>query len=419
MAKTVAENMKTSLRICLISSSIILVNGCDRLIDKAFDPVKILDRQIALPQRPYADETLGIVNAAGVAIHPDGRVFVCNLNGKDGRHFYGQIIVLSDDDEDGFADRYTIFADSLTTAVGVAFRGDDVYVSIYGEVIVLRDDDGDGRADARESVVKLLPWGTHVNNQIAFGPDGMLYITLGSEFDSQEESNPHRATILRVSPDARDLNVRESTQGIEIVASGIRNAFDLAFAPQGHFAEGELFATDNGPEGPAADAAEGVERTQEYESNFPEELNHIIHGGHYGYPDYFGTPPEDSGTIPPIAEFIDHSGAEGLAFNTGDAFPGMEGFLFIAFYHAGEIVALKLNEKGSTFSTEFFTLVEFPCIGDEVGTSFGTGHKPCLHDHPLDLAFGNDGSLFVATFGMIRNDFTPKVYGKIYRITGY
>ena len=398
---------------------LVFPSGCDRLINKAFNPVRILARNIQLPERPYADRQLGIVNAAGVAIHPDGRVFVCNLNGKDRRHFYGQIIVLYDDDEDGYADRSTIFADSLTTAVGVAFLGSDVYASIYGEVIVLRDIDGDGRADTRESVVKLLPWGTHVNNQIAFGPDEMLYITLGSEFDSQEESNPHRATILRVAPDARDLNLRTSTQGIEIVARGLRNAFDLAFAPPGHFAAGELFATDNGPEGPAADAEAGIERTQEYETNLPEELNHIVFGGHYGYPDFVGKPPEDSGTIGPITEFIDHSGAEGLAFNTGNSFPGMEDWLFIALYHGSKVVAVKLTESGNSFSTETLTVLEFPCLGDETSTPLGTGHKPCSHEHPLDLAFAGDGSLLIAAFGMIRNDFTPKVYGKIYRITGY
>ena len=394
--------------------------GCDTLVSRILAPVRVFDGNIDLPDRPYADENLGIANPSGIAIHPDGRVFVCNLNGKDKRHFYGQIIVLYDDNGDGYADRSTIFADSLTTVVGVALRGNDVYASIYGEIVLFSDIDGDGTADTRESIAKLLPWGTHVNNQIAFGPDGMLYVTLGSEFDAQEESRPERASILRISADARDLNLRQSSEGIEIVARGIRNAFDLAFGPPGHVAEGELFATDNGPEGPAADAAAGVERSEEYETSLPDELNHIVFDGHYGYPEYFGRPPEGSGTIGPIVEFIDHSGAEGLAFNTGDAFPGMDELLFVALYHSSRILAVELTKGGDSYSAEVRTILEFPCLSDEIETRWGTGHKPCLHDHPLDLAFAPDGSLFISAFGMISSvDFSPRVNGKIYRVSGY
>ena len=231
----------------LLPGLVCLFWGCGDKVNDAMSAFEDLAIRSSLPETPFADSTLGIGNASGVAVHPDGRVFVTSLNGKDDLHFFGQVLILEDEDGDGFADKSTLFADSLTTVTGVAFRGDEVYVAVYGEVVVMRDEDGDGRADVKETVIRLPPWGTHVNNQITFGPDGMLYIPFGSEFNRDEEALPHRASIFRVDPDARDINLRTEWLDIPTFARGIRNAYDLAFAPPGHVAEGELFATDNGP----------------------------------------------------------------------------------------------------------------------------------------------------------------------------
>jgi glucose/arabinose dehydrogenase len=401
----------TSLLIGLISA-LTYSCGSDKVIDTVLTGT-------SLPETPFADSSLGIANPTGVAIHPDGRVFVTHLRGEGGGHFFGQILVLQDDDDDGIADRSTVFADSLKTVTGVAFRGDEVYASVYGEVIVLYDTDGDNRVDVTESVARLLPWGTHVNNQLTFGPDGMLYVALGSEHNREEEDKQQRASILRIDPDARNLNLQTTERGIETIARGIRNAFDLTFAPEGHIAAGELFATDNGPDGPAADAyLEEFERTEEYTPNVPEELNHIKAGFHYGHPVYYGTVPAGTDTLGPIAEFIDHGGAQGLAFNTGHSFPGTEDYLFIALYHNAKVLAVRLFEDGDTFGTEVTEVLEFPCAGPSV-TAFGIGHKPCVHEHPLDVAFGPDGSLYIAAFGMIwSNDFRTRLHGKIYKISG-
>ena len=98
----------------------------------------------------------------------------------------------------------------------------------------------------------------------------------------------------------------------------------------------------------------------------------------------------------------------------------MQGLLFVALYHSAKIVTVELNEAGDSYSAEVRTILEFPCLSDEIEVRWGTGHKPCVHEHPLDLAFAPDGSLFISAFGTISGqDFSPKVYGKIYRIGGY
>ena len=92
----------------MVSVTFILVCGCGG--DKINNIMSALDETLmgtSLPETPFADSTLGIGNASGVAVHPDGRVFVSSLYGKDDLHFYGKILVLRDDDGDGIADRST------------------------------------------------------------------------------------------------------------------------------------------------------------------------------------------------------------------------------------------------------------------------------------------------------------------------
>jgi glucose/arabinose dehydrogenase len=122
----------------------------------------------------------------------------------------------------------------------------------------------------------------HLFNGIIVSPDGKwVYVNSGSRTDhGEEESNGTRfqdvrevaltAKILRIPADAEDLvlvNDEEAlkTQGL-IFASGTRNTFDTAFAPNG-----DLFGGDNGPD-----------------ADFPDELNWLREGHHYGFPWQFG-----------------------------------------------------------------------------------------------------------------------------------
>jgi glucose/arabinose dehydrogenase len=92
----------------------------------------------------------------------------------------------------------------------------------------------------------------------------------GGEFPDTREVDL-TARIFGIPTDAKGLLIPNDEnahidQGI-LFAAGTRNAYDLAFGPNG-----DLFAADNGPD-----------------ANFPDELNWIREGEHYGFPWRFGS----------------------------------------------------------------------------------------------------------------------------------
>jgi glucose/arabinose dehydrogenase len=123
----------------------------------------------------------------------------------------------------------------------------------------------------------------HLYNGIVVSPDGQsIFINGGSRTEHGEvEDNdgafpntrevPLTSKILRLTTSSVELVLPNdeaalTEQGL-IFARGTRNAYDLAFAPNG-----DLFAIDNGPD-----------------ADYPDELNWIREGLHYGFPWRFGT----------------------------------------------------------------------------------------------------------------------------------
>ena len=118
----------------------------------------------------------------------------------------------------------------------------------------------------------------HVFSGIVASPDGQnIYVTSGSRTDHGEvQANngkfpgvrevPLTAAIFRIPMAGTDLVLVNDEAELQaqgyLFARGLRNAFDLAYAPNG-----DLFASENGPD-----------------SDYPEELNWIRQGYHYGFP---------------------------------------------------------------------------------------------------------------------------------------
>ncbi|MEE3033298.1 MAG: PVC-type heme-binding CxxCH protein, partial [Planctomycetota bacterium] len=101
-----------------------------------------------------------------------------------------KIIILEDTDQDGRADRSTVFADDLHIPLSFEFGDGGVYVSEMPHLTFLKDTNGDGRADFRQRV--LTGFGTedshHSLHDFTWTPDGDLIFRESVFHHSQVET---------------------------------------------------------------------------------------------------------------------------------------------------------------------------------------------------------------------------------------
>ncbi len=174
------------------------------------------------------------------------------------------------------------------------------------------------------------PLHQHSGGRLLFGPDGMLYVTIGDASDPEaaQDLASTRGKILRLSPDGEAAP--GNPFGSRVWASGIRNSFGLAFDP----VTGNLWETENGPE-------------------CNDELNRIVRGGNYGWGPAAdcgsATPPSDTNRdgpnpILPRLWFTPTIAPTGLAFCDGCALgPHSADTLFFGTYNTGDLWRVELS----------------------------------------------------------------------------
>jgi glucose/arabinose dehydrogenase len=216
----------------------------------------------------------GLPGARMLAVAPNGDRFVSR---KDA----GVIVALPDRNGDGTADEARVFASGLGKPHGLAFFNGYLYVAQEASVIRFPYVAGDLAARGpAETVVPFLPNGpgsglvgdvNHDTRSIAFGPDGKMYVSVGSSCDLCIESEERRATVLQFNADGSDGR---------IFASGLRNAVGVRVDPR----TGILWATGN-------------ERNGLGDNDPPDFFVPLRAGVNYGWPYCVGVPPRPDPTV--------------------------------------------------------------------------------------------------------------------------
>ncbi|MFO1492208.1 MAG: HEAT repeat domain-containing protein [Kiritimatiellia bacterium] len=186
---------------------------------------------------------------ACLCVAPTGEVFVgVDLNGSLGKGAQkGRIVRLVDADQDGVADRHTVFAEidnprgliALDTRVFVLHtdidRTTNKLTGMY--LSVLKDDNRDGVADGPPvNLVNDISVASsnqsrgadHTTNGIRMGIDGWIYVAVGDFGMVRARGTDGRELtmlgggILRVRPDGSEM---------ETYSHGTRNIYDVAIDP--------------------------------------------------------------------------------------------------------------------------------------------------------------------------------------------
>jgi glucose/arabinose dehydrogenase len=189
-----------------------------------------------------------------MALAPDGAVLLT-------RPKEGDVHALRDVDKDGAAERRIRVLSGLDGVHGVAVHEGRVYLSTPTQVLV--SDLAEGGALGEPTPLAPLPeGGRHDRRTQAVGPDGRLYVSVGSTCNACVEDGPEHAAILRMTLDG---------SGREIFARGLRNTIGFDFHPE----TDELWGMDHGSD----------HRGDEVP---PEELNRVQWGKDYGWPWAYG-----------------------------------------------------------------------------------------------------------------------------------
>ena len=393
-------------------------------------------------------------NPTNIDIDARGRVWVTEaVNYRDFinkpatrlNHEKGErIMILEDTDQDGKADKSTVFVEDkeMISPLGIAVVGNKVYVSAAPNLYIFTDENGDDKADKKE--VFLTGFGgkdhDHSLHSGVMAPDGQFFFNVGN-------AGPHIVTDKagwklrsgsifiggtpysdknqgnQVSDDGRiwvggmALKVGKDGKGLKVLGHNFRNSYEVAMDSYGN-----MWQNDNDDQVIAC------------------RTSFLMENGNAGYFSSDGTrtwqadrrPNQDIFTAswhqddPGVMPACDNTGAgspTGFHVYEGDAFgEKYRGMLLSA--EAGRNVIFNYfpTKKGAGFELKRNDLVSSQGLkSSEKYEWYETGNDTRKWFRPSDVCARTDGSIFIADWydpivgGHAMHD--KKGYGRIYRLT--
>ncbi|HVF85443.1 MAG TPA: YbhB/YbcL family Raf kinase inhibitor-like protein, partial [Abditibacteriaceae bacterium] len=269
---------------------------------KQMEPTNARIQSLKLPPGFRIAKFAEMYNPRMIAVADDGTVYVSQREP-------GTLVMLKDTNNDGRADIQKV----ITTRKfmhGIALRGTYLYFITIRELYRARRK-ADGTIGTPQLLIKDLPdAGQHPNRTIKFGPDGKLYISVGSTTNAAREPNQENATMLVADADGKNRKV---------FASGLRNTIGFGWHP----VSGRLFGWDHGID----ELGDNHQR---------EEINEIRMGKRYGWPYIYENGKAISHPVPPPAYTFEdwrkmstnpvlthtaHSAGIQMTYYTGRQFP--------------------------------------------------------------------------------------------------
>ena len=178
----------------------------------------------------------------------------------------------------------TVLISGLDRPHDIAITDSDIFVSEAGELSSYAHNGQLEQIGNRTPLVSGVPTGNHQTNAVNILPNGTLVWHSGSTCNICVEDDQRNGALLWVNA---------STGEHGVLASGVRNSFDGVWVPN----IGYVF-TDNG---------------RDWEGDHPdEELNLLLEGGDYGWPDDDPEHPIPEGTLGPVARWTPHSSMNGM-----------------------------------------------------------------------------------------------------------
>jgi putative membrane-bound dehydrogenase-like protein len=294
-----------------------------------------------------------VINPVAMTWDERGRLWVLELyeyplGAPPGAKPRDRIKILEDTDNDGLADKVTVFADGLNLATGLALGNGGVYVGQAPDFLFLQDTNHDDKADTR--TVLLTGFGLDDRHELLngfnWGPDGWLYMTHGVFTHSRVKIPEASAPGVEVT--AAVARYHPYTKKFEVFAEGTSNPWGVDFDRYGN-----AFVS----------------------ACVIDHLFHMAPGGIYVRQGGVPANPYAYELLPSIVDHKHHMAAYcGICIYQGDQFPEeYRGHVFMGNIHQNAINHDRLIPNGSSFKAiaekDFLTTSDgwFRPISEQVG----------------------------------------------------